>query len=1048
MAALDLGSSSSSAASTSTGSSSYDVFLNFRGEDTRKNFTGFLYKTLKDRGINVFLDSEKLWTGEAIGPALHKAIEGSKISIPVFSKGYADSKWCLQELAHIVQCQTSNNQIVIPIFFHVDPSDVRNQTGTFEEAFRKHEKNFESSTIESWRKALRVVGNLNGEVLDETKDQAKIVELVVKRALGELVSSTHLAECKYRIDMDSKEKDLLSLLNIGSNDVQFVGICGFGGIGKTTIAKAVYNRTLSTFNKHSFLSDVREHATQCMGLLSLQKRFLHDIINTDIDISDLHRGKKLIEERVCKKKVLLVLDDVDSKEQIDALAGELNWFGQGSRIIITTRDEHILNLAKVNRDKIYRPQLLDLDHSLQLFSWHAFQNNQPPEDYMELSRDVAVHSRGLPLTLEVFGSYLSDLSDREEWESTLQSLKEIPPNEVQRRLKISYDNLENHYQKAIFLDAACFFIEWKKAIIISIWEALGYNPKAAINRLIKRSLLHFEYRWDGEYLMMHDHIRDMGREIVLEESRMDPGKRSRLWSHGEILEVLEGQMGTDMIKSMSLPRFSGPPINLTSESFEMMPNLRFLNISSAEFMGDFSRFPSALRWLATSCSQIFSPTNFYHKRLVYLNLSWNKFKQVWNIRPQDENKRFQNLKVLNLSWCENLSKSPDFSWFPYLEQLNLTGCDSLDELDESIGKLSQLKSLILNSCYSLKKLPDGVGLLQKLKVLNFGYCSKLVKLPRSMGGMRCLDSINLYRINITKFPDVFLMPPNLPESSEAGNILSKSASIPPNLSKLKFLKTLKLWYCKKLEEIPGLEGTESLEELDARGCYNLTNNTPRMKVQIAKVKFCEILFKNREPDQQQKPNQHSSAFNYVDEDGGVVTLNYWPAAAAAAVDDDDDDYDYEASGPSFSLSLTCWPPAAEVEGSNSFPFKEKAEEEGMLLMRARCDYNGASLDNNEDEEEEVSFPSLSLALTSPCVVLELNDGFNQQMLQHPSFVQENTEEEDRNNTAVDFLSCLGLDSVSDAMEEEGEMMVRPSKRARLLLNNDDDEALDGPSLSL
>ncbi|XP_042483886.1 disease resistance protein RPV1-like, partial [Macadamia integrifolia] len=171
MAALDSASSSSSSSSSvasTVGSSSYDVFLSFRGEDTRYNFICFLYKALKDAGIDVFLDNENLWTGEVIGSTLLRAIKGSKILIPVFSKGYAHSKWCLQELAQIFQCHKSNGQIVLPIFFHVDPSHVRNQTESFEEAFRKHEEIFEADIVMSWREALREVGNLKGEVLKET----------------------------------------------------------------------------------------------------------------------------------------------------------------------------------------------------------------------------------------------------------------------------------------------------------------------------------------------------------------------------------------------------------------------------------------------------------------------------------------------------------------------------------------------------------------------------------------------------------------------------------------------------------------------------------------------------------------------------------------------------------------------------------------------------------------------------------------------------------------------------------------------------------------
>ncbi|XP_043687889.1 disease resistance protein Roq1-like [Telopea speciosissima] len=522
MAKLIEASSSFSSSASSSGSSNYDVFLNFRGEDTRKNFTGFLHYDLKNKGINVFIDNEELWTGEAIGQSLLRAIQGSKISIPVFSKSYASSKWCLLELSKILHCHKSNGQLVLPVFLDVEPSDVRNQTGSFEGPFKEHEKKFSSQPemVEGWRKALRVVGELKGYVLkdDANGDQAKLVELVVKRVLNYLISSTQLVECKYPIGIDFHVNKLLSLLDIDSNDVQFVGICGFGGIGKTTIAKAIYNRIHLDFNKHSFLPDIRERAAQCMGLASLQKQLLEDTLGGNIHTADYHRGKKVIEQSLCREKVLLVLDDVDDKKQVDALVGELNWFGQGSRVIITSRDEQILNVAEVKEAKIYRPQLFNYEESLQLFSLHAFSMDRPPEDFMQFAHSVAVYSDGLPLTLEVLGSYLSNVRSKKVWKSTLQKWKEIPHEEVQRRLRISYDKLEDGYQKAIFLDAACFFIGWEKEAVITIWEACGYHPESAIHRLIKMSLLKFE----GCYLRMHDQIRDMGRNIVKEENLMEP----------------------------------------------------------------------------------------------------------------------------------------------------------------------------------------------------------------------------------------------------------------------------------------------------------------------------------------------------------------------------------------------------------------------------------------------------------------------------------------------------------------------------------------------
>ncbi|KAJ4977059.1 hypothetical protein NE237_002165 [Protea cynaroides] len=155
---------------SSFGSSKFDVFFSYKWADTGNNFTSFLYSGLEKGGINVFRDSEKLWLGDAIGPAIESAIQGSKIWIPIFSSGYADSQWCLWELVQIVQHHRSNGQLILPLFCHVNPYDVQHQTGNrFEKAFQEHEKKFEPNTVTSWRDALEFVGNLKGEVLDETK---------------------------------------------------------------------------------------------------------------------------------------------------------------------------------------------------------------------------------------------------------------------------------------------------------------------------------------------------------------------------------------------------------------------------------------------------------------------------------------------------------------------------------------------------------------------------------------------------------------------------------------------------------------------------------------------------------------------------------------------------------------------------------------------------------------------------------------------------------------------------------------------------------------
>ena len=157
-------SSSSMAAKTITATSfgwKYDVFLSFRGEDARNNFTGHLYKALKQKGIDTFMDNEKLRGGEEISSTLVAAIQRSRCSIIVLSENYASSKWCLEELVEVLECKRDKNQRVVPIFYNVDPSHVRNQTGTFGKAMAQHEKN-KKEKVQKWREALTQVANLCG----------------------------------------------------------------------------------------------------------------------------------------------------------------------------------------------------------------------------------------------------------------------------------------------------------------------------------------------------------------------------------------------------------------------------------------------------------------------------------------------------------------------------------------------------------------------------------------------------------------------------------------------------------------------------------------------------------------------------------------------------------------------------------------------------------------------------------------------------------------------------------------------------------------------
>jgi len=311
----------------------------------------------------------------------------------------------------------------------------------------------------------------------------------------------------------SRVQDMIQLLDTQmANDVLLLGMWGMGGIGKTTIAKAIYNKIGRNFEGRSFLASIREVWEKDGGQVNLQEQLMYDIFKeTTTKIQNIESGKYILMERLCHKRVLLVLDDVNKLDQLNALCGSCKWFAPGSRIIITTRDKHLLRGNRVN--KIYIMKEMDERKSLELFSWHAFKQTSLREDFYEISRKVVKYCGGLPLALEVLGSYLFD---REilEWMSVLEKLKIIPNDQVHKKLKISYDGLNDDTEKSIFLDIACFFIGMDRNDVIHILNGCRLFAEIGISVLVEKSLVTVD---DKNKLGMHDLLRDMGREIVREK---------------------------------------------------------------------------------------------------------------------------------------------------------------------------------------------------------------------------------------------------------------------------------------------------------------------------------------------------------------------------------------------------------------------------------------------------------------------------------------------------------------------------------------------------
>ncbi|GMP67568.1 hypothetical protein CsSME_00027507 [Camellia sinensis var. sinensis] len=636
--------------------------------------------------------------------------------------------------------------------------------------------------------------------------------------------------------MDSRMQKVIELLGLGMGDARVVGIWGMGGIGKTTISRAVYDCISYQFQGCSFIENVREVSKKC-GLKTLQEQLISKIlIEKDLKVrSDAH-AVHMIRNMICRKKVLIVLDDVDESTNLEKLVGEHNCLNSGSRIIITTRNKHVFSRYGITH--IYEVEELREDEAMELFKSKAFSNYQHMEGYQELVRRALKYAKGVPLALKVLGSFLRG-RNKDEWESSLNKLKKSPLKEVRQVLRISYEALESEEQD-IFLDIACFFKGKDKNEVIKILESCGFDPIIGIDVLVQKSLITIS----SNKLLMHDLIQQLGWCIVIQQSREEPGERTRLWRDEDIKNVLMNNTGTNKVEGIVM-QYNGlssldpkdiqflKQLKLRPEAFAKMSNLRILKICCMHLSKDLKYISNNLRYLDwLGYPMKYMPSTFQPEHLVELHLTYSRIEQLWK-----GTMHLDKLRIMNFSHSTYLKKSPNFAGVPNLERLILEGCTGLVNLHPSIGVLKRLICLNLKDCKSLKSLPDNICQLKDLGNLNLSGCSKLDKLPQDLGVLDCLYELYADWTATRQLPSPIGRLKNLrvPTLKGCKGISSNSRS---------FFSLPSIFRRERDNSMASLSGLKSLRQLDLSYC-NL-KSIPTAICHIDSLKFLDLSGNNME----------------------------------------------------------------------------------------------------------------------------------------------------------------------------------------------------------
>ncbi|RXH94825.1 hypothetical protein DVH24_024509 [Malus domestica] len=757
------------AASSSSSSSGlgckYDVFINFRGEDTRRGFVSHLYNALAKKPINAFIDAEKLRKGDHLSELL-TAIRESRLSIVVFSQNYASSTWCLKELVQILECKDTNNRIVLPIFYEVDPSDVRKLKRKFEEAFAQHyrDSNAEMEEVQSWRSALTTATSLSG--------------------------------------WDSRNYDFLLIFGIFATKTVESIIVDFSYSGWPCLNAEAFVR----MTQLRLLKISHRHLNAESVVRRIQRRLLtiglHGNLNAQRRLLEISYRHFVFKDEYCKQHLFGSLKLLNLRY--------LSWLGFPLKSLPS--NFQFENLVELDMQCSLIDRLWEgtqTQEKLKFINLSYCQSLKETPDFTNVPNLERLIVRSCISLVEVHPSIstltnlvLLDLHGCNE-------LKILPSKICMRSLKTL--NLSDCSSLEMFPEISEGMEELEE---LNLSGSKIKELPLSINNL--SGLSHFNLKDCKELKILPSKI------CMRSLKTFNLCDCSSLEMFPEISEGMEG------LEELNLSGSKIKELPLSINNLSGLSHFNLKDCKELKILPSKIRMRSLKTFNLSDCTslEMFPEISEGMEELEELNLSGSKIKELslsinnltglshFNLKDCKELKSLPScihmkcLKTFNLYGCFSLEMFPSISeGIEGLEKLDLP-CSKIKELSSSINNLTRLCHLNLHNCTELKSLPSSIR-MKSLKTFNLSGCSSLEMFPKISEGMEELEELNLSGSKIKELPSSInnltgLNHLNLKDCKEL-------KSLPSSICQLKSLFSLSLSGCTKFELFPSIE--ENMEGL-------------------------------------------------------------------------------------------------------------------------------------------------------------------------------------------------------------------------------------------